>query len=195
MRKLLLISVVSSLILSSCVCHNLGLTAGLNMASINGDDTDNYSARSGMFFGGIAELCATNNFAIQPELLYSMQGAEYTQSDGTNGKLKLDYINLPIMAKFKLVDDLYVQGGPQIGFLISAKNEFNSSSDSGNEDIIDRMNSLDLSANIGLAYQLDNGLIFGARYNYGLSNINDISGSDINNQNGVFQFSVGFKFQ
>ena len=195
MKKILLISILASVSLSSCVCHNLGLTTGLNMASVNGEDTDNFNARTGMFFGGFAELCVTNEFAVQPELFYSMQGAKYSQSDGYDGTFKLDYINLPIMAKIKVVDELYIQAGPQIGFLLSATDEFKSTNDSGEDDIKDSLKNLDFGANIGLGYQFESGLNFGARYNFGLSNINDVAGFDVKNQNGVFQFSVGFKFQ
>ena len=195
MKKVLLISMLALFTLSSCVCHNLGLKTGINVASINGDDTSNFDARTGMFFGGFAELCITNEFAIQPELLYSMQGAKYTQSDGYDGTKKLDYLTLPIMAKIKVIDELYVQAGPQIGFLVSATNEFESPGDSGENDIKDRFNNIDIGANVGLGYQFESGLIFGARYNLGLSNINDFAGSgNFKNQNGVFQFSVGYKF-
>ena len=41
MKKVLLISILSAIFLSSCVCHNLGLKAGLNVASANGEYTDN----------------------------------------------------------------------------------------------------------------------------------------------------------
>ncbi|MCH7525263.1 MAG: PorT family protein [Bacteroidetes bacterium] len=195
MKKALLISIVSAIFLSSCICHNLGLKAGLNVATLNGDDTDNFDARTSMFFGGFAELCLTNDFAIQPELLYSMQGAKYTQVDGFDGTLKLDYLNLPIMAKIKIVDELYIQAGPQIGFLLSAKNEFSSVGNLGENDILENFKTIDFSANIGLGYQFISGLNFGARYNIGLSNINNLpSSSSLKNQNGVFQFSVGFRF-
>lgn len=194
MKKVLLISILVALTLSSCICHNLGLKAGVNVASINGDESDNFDARTGMYFGGFAELCITNEFAIQPEILYSMQGVNYSQSDGYEGTLKLDYLNLPIMAKIKIVDELYIQAGPQIGFLLSATDEFKSTEVSGNDDIIDELNIIDFGANLGLGYQFESGLNFGARYNLGISNINNVSGNDFKNQNGVFQFSVGFRF-
>ena len=194
MKKAILISIISTLFLSSCICHNLGLKAGLNVASISGDESDDLNVRTGMFFGGFAELCLTNEFAIQPEILYSMQGANYSQSDGYEGKLKLDYLNLPIMAKIKIVDELYIQAGPQIGFLLSATDEFKSAGDSGNDDILEDLNIIDFGVNLGLGYQLHNGINFGARYNLGLSDINNVTGNNFNNQNGVFQFSVGFRF-
>ena len=195
MKKITFISMLVTLTLSSCICHNLGLKTGLNLATVNGDDTGNLDIRTGMFFGGFAELCLTNEFAIQPEILYSMQGAKYTQSDGYDGTLKLDYINVPVMAKIKVIDELYIQAGPQVGFLLSAKDEFKSTNDSGEEDIKGDLNTIDFGANLGLGYQLESGLNFGARYNLGFSNINNGGGSsDFKKHNGVFQFSVGFRF-
>ena len=99
------------------------------------------------------------------------------------------------MAKIKIVDELYIQAGPQIGFLLSAKDEFSSVGNSGEEDILENYNKIDFSANIGLGYQFISVLNFGARYNIGLSNINNLpDSSSLKNQNGVFQFSVGFRF-
>ena len=195
MKRILLMSILTMITLSSCVCHNLGLKTGLNVASISGDETENLSSRTGFFFGGFAELCVSNDFAIQPELLYSMQGAEYTMSEGYDGKFKLDYLNVPVMAKVKVTDELYFEAGPQVGILLSAKDEFASSGDSGEEDIKDEIKGVDFGANVGVGYQFEGGLNIGARYNLGLSNINDFEGSDsFKNQNGVFQFSVGFRF-
>ena len=96
---------------------------------------------------------------------------------------KLDYINIPLMAKLYLTDGLSIEAGPQIGFLISAKDEFDdvtttnvsgdstTETDSGTDDIKDIVNGIDFGANLGLGYRLENGLLFGARYNLGLSNI------------------------
>lgn len=194
MKKVLLISIVSAIFLSSCVCHNLGLKAGLNVASVNGDDTDNLDSRIGFFFGGFAELCLSNNFAIQPEILYSAQGFKYKEGEFTT-ELQLDYLNIPIMAKFKLTDELIIEAGPQIGFLLLANEVFESPGNSGDNDVKEEFKNIDFGANIGLVYQFEGGLNFGARYNLGLSNINDFEGSDsFKNQNGVFQFSIGFRF-
>lgn len=39
MKNLLFILALVSLTLSSCVCHNFGEKGGVNLASINGDNT------------------------------------------------------------------------------------------------------------------------------------------------------------
>jgi hypothetical protein len=56
------------------------------------------------------------SFSIQPELLYSQQGYEIKDANGTF--TKLDYINLPILLKPILLKFL-LEAGPQIGLAIS----------------------------------------------------------------------------
>ena len=196
MKNNIFISILAVLTLSSCGCHNYGLKTGVNVTSIRGDDTENLNSRIGLFFGGFAELCINDSFAIQPELLYSQQGAKYTESDGYDGTFGLDYIQVPVMAKIKVTEEFILEAGPQVGVLISAKDKYESPGDSGEEDIRDDYNDIDFGANIGINYQLESGLNFGARYFFGLSNINDIVGSnDFKSQNGVFSFSIGYKFE
>ena len=77
-----------------------------------------------------------------------------------------------------------------IGFLITADREFeatsNGETETGAVDIIDEINGLDIGLNVGIGYKLEKGIFIGARYNWGLSNINDIEGADdIKNQNRV----------
>ncbi|RZJ55928.1 MAG: PorT family protein, partial [Flavobacterium sp.] len=35
----------------------------------------------------------------------------------------LSYLNVPIMAKYYVIEKLSLEAGPQIGFLLSAKNQ------------------------------------------------------------------------
>ena len=79
-----------------------------------------------------------------------------------------------------------LEAGPQIGFLLSAQKE--------STDVKNSFNTVDFGVNFGLGYKLDNGLNFGARYNLGLSDINNIDGFTDKNKNGVFQLSVGYFF-
>ena len=65
-----------------------------------------------------------------------------------------------------------------------------------NEDIDVKVNfkSIDYGVNLGLGYKLENGLNFGARYNFGLANINDVEGSSDKFRNGVAQITIGYSF-
>ncbi len=192
MKKLLLIMAVVALSFSANAQGvEFGVKAGANFASIGGDDTEDLGSRTSFHFGVTAGIAVSDNFSVQPELVYSAQGASIDFGGGDEGDLKLDYLNLPIMAQFQVADGFSIEVGPQFGFLMSAK------ADDGDneEDIKDDLKGLDLSAGIGVNYTMTSGLNFGARYNLGLSNVNDFEGSDdINNQNNVFQVSIGYRF-
>ena len=196
MRKIVLFLLFLPLfILTSCGCHSYGLKAGLNASNIRGDDTDNLDPRIGFHFGGFGEFCFDEVVAIQPEVLYLQQGAKYSDSDGYDGTLKLDYINVPVLAKFSLGENFAIEAGPQASILISAKDEYESSNDSGTDNIKDGIKNIDYGASFGLSYDFNSGYVLGARYNLGFADINDFSGLEsFKNQNGVFQLYVGFKF-
>jgi len=167
-----------------------GAKAGLNLASISGDETDGLDSRTAFHLGVVAEISVSEKFSVQPELLYSAQGAS-DSFEGIDVDLKIDYINLPVMAKFYVAEGFSLEAGPQVGFLLSAKGE------GGGEsiDFKDETKGIDFGANFGVGYKLESGLNFGARYNFGLSNINDGEGSDeFKNQNSVIQLSVGYFF-
>lgn len=167
-----------------------GAKAGLNLASITGDETDGIESRTAFHVGAVAEISVSDKFSVQPELLYSAQGAK-DSFEGIDVDAKIDYLNLPIMAKYYVAEGFSLELGPQVGFLLSAKAE------GGGEsiDFKDETKGIDFGANFGVGYKLESGLNFGARYNLGLSNINDGEDSDdFKNQNSVIQLSVGYFF-
>lgn len=196
MKKLAFISLLAALVITSCCPPKFAVRGGFNGATFVGDDeaTENLSTELRPHFGATAEFCLVNQFFFQPGIMFSQQGAKYEDSDGFDGRFKTDYLNLPLMVKYKVSDNFYFDAGPQIGFLLSAKDEYDSPI-SGEDDAKDFFKSTDFGANVGLGYVLDNGLGFYGRYNAGLSNINDISEeSDIKIRNSVFSFGISFEF-
>ncbi len=180
-----------------------GVKAGLNMANLGGDIED-ADMMMGFHVGGFAEIMLTDEFAVQPELLYSMQGAksEYSESFGgldfnVEEKLKLSYINIPIMAKYYVTESFNIHAGPQVGFLLSAKAEYEMSgagaSESGDEDVKDDFKSIDFGLGLGLGFTFAENFEVGARYNAGLSNIVEDS-DDYKVNNSVIQVSFAYKF-
>jgi len=196
MKKSMILTVMGlSLLVSSCAICNYGVRGGANFATIGGDDTDNLDSRTGIFLGAYTECKVFDTFSIQPELLYSQQGAKYTESEGFDGSFKFTYLNLPVMAKLYVSDGLFVEAGPQIGYLLSAKDDYESPGLSGEDDIKEEVKDIDFAGNLGLGYQFDSGLNLGARYSFGIANIQDFADtSDFSNTNNVFSLAVGFRF-
>jgi hypothetical protein len=172
----------------------LGVKAGPNFANI---DTkaglgENYKSRTG-FHGGAFALIKLTKIGIQPEILFSQQGSTINfNSQDLNANYS--YVNIPVILKLYLVGGLNLQAGPQFGFITKAEQEF-PDLQTGNitkEDIKDQLKGMDLSAALGLGWDLPFGLTIDARYNLGLSDISDFEGSETA-KNQVFQLSVGFK--
>ena len=163
----------------------LGIKGGLNVANLMGDVED-VAIRTSIHAGLVAEIIVNDKFSIQPELLYSGQGASKTSTGG--GRIKLDYITLPVLAKFPIANHLSLETGPQVGFLVSGKYKTNDSNDK-----IEDTKTIDFGLNAGLNYELNNGVFFQARYNLGLTDVG-YAGDNIRASNAVIQFSIGKLF-
>ena len=184
MKKLFTITMALVAFTISAQNVTFGAKAGLNFASMVGDDADGLDGRTSIHLGVTAEIEMSDSFSIQPELLYSGQG--YTADGDVTGKV--DYINLPVMAKFYVADGFSVEAGPQIGFLASAKQDV----DGESSDIKDLLKSTDFALNLGAGYKLDSGLNFGLRYSMGLTDVPE--GDSDGFKHSVLQLSVGFNF-
>ena len=178
-----------------------GVKGGLNLANFSGDVEDN-SSKIGFNVGGFVEIKVSDKFAIQPELLFSTQGAKFEESGSGfsyESKYNLSYLNIPVMAKYYAADKFSLEFGPQIGFLTSAKDDYTATESgvtvSGNEDIKDIFESVDFGVNFGAGYDFTENLSVGLRYNLGLSNIAKTeAGDDTKISNNVFSLSLGYKF-
>ncbi len=202
MKKLLLIVCIFSGILSNAQEDTIkfGVKAGINIASLSGNVavTQDQFNRVGLQIGVLSEIPITEKFAFQPELLFSSQGAKYDPIENgilVEQTIKLDYLNLPLMAKYYIFKGVSIQAGPQIGFLLSANNNVESPGIDTETDIKDETSGVDFGINFGLGYQLPLGIFVDGRYNLGLSDTNDANDNNAPKAtNAVFQFSLGYKF-
>jgi hypothetical protein len=173
-----------------------GAKAGMNMASWAGDEEDGTNMRVSVHFGGLVEFKLTDKFSIQPEVLYSGQGATtkglYTYNQSYKAAFRFDYLNVPVMAKYYIVEGFNVEAGPQVGVLLSSKVMVKVDDTKTVDDFEGKTNDVDISANIGLGYDLPMGIFFNARYSLGLNKVNDTKNETVNNR--VFSLSVGYKF-
>jgi opacity protein-like surface antigen len=159
-----------------------GVKGGLNFANYTGGNVEGFDFKTITSYhaGVVAEIKIFENFALQPELLYSTQGSEL---DGLGEQIKneLGYVSLPVLAKFYLTKDkLSLELGPQASVLVSERNEV----DSGDS------NTFDFAVAGGLSYKITEGLFVSGRYSAGLTEPK----KDADVKNSVVQFSVGYMF-
>lgn len=228
-KKLLLLAAFAGFAFTTAQAQEMrfGVKAGANFANMTIKE-DGFSikpeSRTAFHIGALVEFPISDAFYIQPEILYNSVGSKVNFSESFMGMdfsventTKLDYISIPIMAKYYIMEGLAIEAGPQVGFLMSAKNDFSSSStmmgqtesESGEEDVKEDYKGIDFGLGIGVSYRLDMGLFFSARYVLGLSNIGEEGNNNGNDddfddidfgfggatvKNNVFQISVGYSF-
>ena len=113
--------------------------------SFDPDDEQDTSTRTGLNVGGFASIPFNARFAFQPEVLYSQQGSKASE-DGFEATLKLDYVNVPLLAKINLSsgqNPVSLLVGPQIGFRTGAQVESEAGSRHRRADRVHRLGSRD----------------------------------------------------
>ncbi|MBN8853047.1 MAG: PorT family protein [Sphingobacteriales bacterium] len=157
--------------------------------------------------GAFASVLFGKKWSLQPEVVYSLQGAtgrpEQDYYVTATEDYRLSYLNVPVLVKYKLPQAFFVETGPQVGLLLSGKiNEtLVGSVNSVHYDIKRQLKSTDLSWAVGLGYCSPFNLGFDARYNLGLENVNQAtSGSSTapipagTLKNSMFQLGVFYIF-
>lgn len=170
MKKLVLsVALVATGLFASAQEVSYGVKAGANFATVGGSDVEDADELTSYHVGGYANIKLDDQFAIQPEVLVSGQGA---------GEWKPTYINIPVMAKYYFAEGFNAELGPQLGFMVG-------------KDDLENENVVDFGLAAGVGYELENGLNFGVRYVYGITNVMQ----DFKAQNRVLQVGVGYTFK
>ena len=206
MKKLLLFTAVALFALTSVQSQEfrLGAKAGLNVATLGGDSyyggLGSLGSRTSFHIGGLVEIPLMGKFSLQPELLYSSEGSDW--SFGTLGEdTKLDFVRVPVLVKFYVIEGLSAEAGPVFGVLVNAEGTYyDDDGDLVSGDAKDYYRSFDAQFGIGASYRLNMGVFFSLRYNKGLLDVNEeyrVLGTTYNsgkNQSNVFQVSAGYSF-
>lgn len=167
---------------------HFGIKGGVNASNLNYDNNTNTDSKIGFNLGVLAHLHASKTWAVQPEVIYSLEGASYkTISQGTT-HINLNYINVPVLLQYMFHNGFRLEGGPQIGFLVNAKTKTPNVSVTNNS-----FESTAISIPLGIGYLTSSGLGLDVRYVFGLSNINEDKNGPIVQSN-VFQLGLFYQF-
>ena len=185
--KTLLFGAATALCVSSVTGQTtFGLKGGVNIA----DMTDNlYKPRISGHGGIFVNRSISKHFFIQPELQFSGEGKQYVW-DNLEHRWIFNYIQLPLMLQYYPIPQLYVEVGPQIGLLISAKDKINQASEANIKTLI---STVEYAIVGGLGVKLTDRVALYGRYNFGL---NDITSYDaIVHHSKVGQIGIAIHFR
>ena len=214
MKKLFLgLGLVAGTFAFAQTSPTFGLKAGVNVSSISKDGYDDAKSKAGFSGGVFMNLPVSEQFSIQPEVMYSQLGSKVTNKYSTTvagntyqatstAKLNLDYITIPVMFQFRATPAFYLEAGPEFGFLVSAKSKNTVSNGNGsgsdtNELNKDNFNGFNFGLGLGLGFDITKNFGVNARYTAGFSDVtkpeSDPS-TDAKNRNNNFQVGLSYKF-
>lgn len=172
-----------------------GFKFGLNVAMVDGD-VEEYvgtpGSRQCISIGGFASMHQFGNVYLQPEILYAEKGAVAKKPSNEDMTLKLSYIEIPVLFKYKFNNhkklgfSLYT--GPAVDLLLSSELD--------NTDTKSYTIKFDAAAVVGGSITIASGsgyFILDTRYTHGFPQIDDWT-EDLNIKNRVFSVLVGYGF-
>jgi hypothetical protein len=191
-----------------------GLAAGVNLAKLAFKDapagtTWSPTMKTSLYGGGFVNIPLGQMFRIQPGIFYNGLGSKVkTVTTTTTGGVSvtstsaieqdLHYLSIPVTLQFVPGNSgFFIQAGPQVGFLITARAQDETSGGSGtttyNKSDYDKF---DVGLHGGLGYITRIGLGFEAKYLAGLSNVFDDDGSKTGPEakNRAWQFGLFYQF-
>ena len=171
------------------------------------------------FMGGVdVEYRATKEIGVSLGAYYAKQGFRFSSYEATidadrrkyqgisDYHTNLHYLNVPLMVKGYVTRQLAFMVGVQAGFLLNdpkyeftsidiERDQYGGATYDNSQKVSDSWpaKKVDVSLPIGLSYEYM-GVVLDARYNLGLTNVDDSPGHDDSCKNRVFTFSVGYRF-
>jgi hypothetical protein len=212
MKKIAFLIIIAVCGFSQVRAQNFGVKAGYNYSTLSGETSSisTIEGLSGFYIGGLVELPISNMLSIQPELIFSRQGVDLRQGlknfsiRTDTSEIRLDYLNIPVMAKVNL-GPIFLEGGVQFGFLVNKPKVDSYIANVYLRNLLDKdsYNFFDFGVGAGLGVKLNQHFFVETRYTYSLTNVFDpndkhfksslISDGD-NFKNSVFSIGLGMKF-
>ncbi len=195
MKKLFLGAAIA--VSSLSFAQQFGIKAGGNLSSLSGNSLFSSESKSkfGFYAGAFVNVPVAESFSVQPEVLYSNQGAKATVLN-SDVKLNMNYINVPVMFQYNATPEFYLEAGPQFGFLVDSNLDAGNSTANTLLNALnskDYYNSFDFGLGLGAGYYFTQNIGITARYVAGFTDIvKNNSGDAVKNNN--FQFGLAFKF-
>lgn len=187
MRRVGLLIVALGLLHSStavAVTTQLGVLAGFNFADLNIDGQSGMDVRTSFAAGGVLDLGFSDRFGIRIEPTFLSKGGKATSRNAYWGTIdgavfKLDYIDLPVLARIDLATTTdtrgYLLAGIAVSFATQSEVELTQANNGGTADLGDVFKPTDTSVILGLGFSFPAGTNragIDGRVAYGVTDIN-----------------------
>ncbi|WP_275832636.1 porin family protein [Paraflavitalea sp. CAU 1676] len=184
LHKYLLLVVCAFSFLAGQAQVKVGIRSGFTVAGLVGPDVHAYDAKLSFYAAGFANVPLFDAFSLQPEIQYSRQGA-CNDHEGPVTRERLNYLNVPLLARYQSRMGLYAETGPQFGFLINAQRKDNAHLTNVNGSY----RPFDFSWVWGAGYRITQRAGVDLRWNLGMTDVSDYPGTV---RNSVWQIGLAY---
>lgn len=189
-----------------------GIKAGANYSSytprllVSGIEDVRYEGKIGFYLGGFVNFEISNNFRIQPELIFALQGSKFLNENievfDPNGFIStlVDFesninestIIIPIIAQYFINENFYLEGGPQLGYIINReekiiKDPIKEFTGIDTEPMDFDYDKFDFGLTFGIGYKFSEKIRVNTRYFFGLLERNN------NIKSSVFNLGIEYR--
>jgi hypothetical protein len=180
-----------------------GIKGGVNFSNwavkFDGEKDDEYKSRTGFHFGIVVDHAISENFSIQPQVLYVSKGTSVQHEDHKD-QIVMNAIDIPLNFLYKAPagkGKFFVGGGPNFGFNLGGTVKSDEEDEDGTDveigDQPGEVKGFDFGLNFLAGYELPSGLFVSANYTPGISNLgNAPSGVDFTTRSNYFGISLGY---
>ena len=186
MKKTIIMSLLlaAGMINAQSKTTKYGVFAGANFSSLTGSDADEFKSRTGFHVGGFIWNYLSDKVSIDVELAYSQMGADFNttipyginemdgpKSSSLNGKLKTDYLRLPVLFSYHPINELSVSVGPEIGILLNKELEYNQTINGSTKQKPDNLQQFDAGIKLKAQYIFAKHYLASVGYYFGMTKV------------------------
>ncbi len=174
-----------------------GVAIGTNFSNVIESGYSNYSSGTlvGLNVGLTADLPIAYPFSFAPEVRYSQKGYTVATTTGDFTQ-RTHFIDVPLLAKFKVAPSFNILVGPQFSFLLSTTNTFDNGTIITREHYNDNDNQKTfLDGVIGVSFDINRNVDIHGRYTVNFQQTDGYGNTYVPEyRNQVWQIGLGFKF-
>lgn len=168
-----------------------GILAGINASQVDGDSWAGYY-KTGLLLGAFVNTDLTQDWGGQLEIKFAGKGAATHPKSPILQKIRLNYIDVPVLAYYKPIEVLKIEGGLSFNYLYNAEYYDGDWMDTWDQE----PNKFETAITFGVNYTFFQNFDINARYSYSLFPVRTkYSGSSLGEGawfNNVLSFALYF---
>ena len=162
MKRFLILLFILMPVVTSAQRFKGGVVAGFNVSQIDGDFWAGYN-KAGLVGGAFVYTELKDSWGAHMEIRYSAKGSANSIYSDLHRKIRLQYIEMPLLATYDFFKKFQAQGGFSIGYLFNA-----AQNDGYGYETFNQFDQFEIALNIGVNYEVLDRIGVNVRFAYSI---------------------------